>query len=250
VHPRRRTALEAAVRAGAQARAEFTSANLRLVVSIAKRYQRRGTDLGDLIQEGNVGLVRAVERFDWRRGYKFSTYATWWIRKAVLEAVADAAPVHLPRHRRNQAHVLADASETLERRLGRMPGPRELADAAGLRIDEMATIRLAAARVVSLSAPIDESGTELADLVADPHADPDRQALERLLSGEIETVLSGLSASAARVLRLRYGIGGDRPRSGAEVASIMHVSPERVRQIELRALASLRRQLSPASWAS
>ena len=247
----RRRQLRRVVALGQAAREEFTAANLRLVVSIAKGYQHRGVDLADLIQEGNIGVMRAIERFDWRKGYKFSTYATWWIRKAVIQAVSDGgSSVRLPRHRREQARELADASERLERRLGHPPGDGELAHETGIRTADVVAIRRAAARVVSLSSPIDDDGSELSDVVADPRADTDAQATSSLLPAEVEHLLSSLSPSASRVMHLRYGLGDGRARTAAEVASVMHISPERVRQIESRALAALRHRVPPEFRAS
>lgn len=243
--------LRSAVAAGEEARREFTNANLRLVVSIAKRYQHRGVDLADLVQEGNVGLMRAVERFDWRRGYKFSTYATWWIRKAVLEAVAESgSSVRLPRRRRGEASALTIATERLEHDLGRSPGIGELAAAVGMEPDDVAAVRRATARPVSLSAPTEAEGRELGDLVSDPDADTAEEATGSLLPAEMERLLEGLSPSSARVVRLRFGIGDGRPRTASEVGATLGVSAERVRQIEARALAVLRRRVTPMFWAS
>jgi RNA polymerase primary sigma factor len=249
---RRRRALEEAVAAGRRARAQFIASNLRLVVSIAKRYQHRGVELADLVQEGNIGLLHAIERFDWRRGYKFSTYATWWIRKGVAQAVGDfSSPVRLPRHRRDQARMLSETSDRLERTLGHSPGVQELAAETGIRMADVVAIRRAAAPVVSMSAPIDEDGNELGDLVADPSAEVGEVAVSALLPQEIEGMLGQLSSSAATVIRLRYGIGSpDGPRTAAEVGAALSISPERVRQIENRALATLRHRLGRASWAS
>jgi RNA polymerase primary sigma factor len=247
----RRAQLQAAIAAGERARDEFTKSNLRLVVSVAKRYQHRGVDLADLIQEGNIGLIKAIERFDWRRGYKFSTYATWWIRKSVMQAVSDGASVlRLPRHRREQARMLADVSDRLERRLGHAPGSSELAGESGMRTADVVAISRAVSRVVSLSAPIDEDGNELGELVPDDTVDVGGEATETLLPREVEHLLGGLSASASRVIRLRYGIGGGGPRTAAQVGAILSISPERVRQIEMRALANLRHKLPRYYWAS
>ncbi len=249
---RRRRALQEAVASGNRARQDFIRSNLRLVVSIAKRYQHRGVELSDLVQEGNIGLMQAIERFDWRRGYKFSTYATWWIRKGVAQAVADcSSTVRLPRHRRDQARELSDTAERLERKLGHSPGTRELADESGIGIADVVAIRRAVAPVLSMSAPIDDDGDELGELVADPSRDVGDVAISSVLPGEIGHLLEQLSASAARVLRLRYGIGSaDGPRTAADVGAELSISPERVRQIEARALATLRHRLGRESWAS
>ena len=246
-----RRRLRAKVAAGQRARDEFAAANLRLVVSVAKGYQYRGVDLADLVQEGNIGLLRAIDRFDWRKGYKFSTYATWWIRKAVIQAISDArSPIHLPRRRREQARALADAAERLERDLGRRPDAAELARAAGVRESDMWALRRASAPVVSLSVPVGDDGSELSDVVPDLARDTGETALRSFVPAEIERLLSTLSAPAARVLRLRYGIDDGEPRTATSVAAIMKVSPERVRQIEMRALAVLRYRTSPDFRAS
>ncbi len=248
----RKRALEDAVDAGTKARHEFIRSNLRLVVSIAKRYQHRGVELADLVQEGNIGLLHAIERFDWRRGYKFSTYATWWIRKGVAQAVGDSSSVvRLPRHRRDQARALSETAERLERRLGHAPGTRELADETGIRMADVVAIRRAAAPVVSMSMPIDEDGNELGELITDASGDVGDVAISAVLPREVDHLLEGLSASSATVLRLRYGIGSaDGPRTATEVAALLSISPERVRQIEMRALATLRHRLQRVSWAS
>ena len=249
---RQRRTLEEAIDAGRRARQKFIRSNLRLVVSIAKRYQHRGVELADLVQEGNIGLMHAIERFDWRRGYKFSTYATWWIRKGVAQAVGDfSSAVRLPRHRRDQARALSDTAEQLERTLGHAPGVQELADETGMRIADVVAIRRAAAPVVSMSAPIDEDGNELGELVADSAADVGDAAVTAVLPLEIEGLLEQLSPSAASVIRLRYGIGSpDGPRTATEVGAALSISPERVRQIEMRALATMRHRLGRVSWAS
>jgi RNA polymerase sigma factor (sigma-70 family) len=245
-------ALRAAADAGRRARQEFIKSNLRLVVSIAKRYQHRGVELADLVQEGNIGLLQAIERFDWRRGYKFSTYATWWIRKGVAQAVGDfSSTVRLPRHRRDQARTLSDTADRLERALGHSPGVQELADETGIRLADVVAIRRAAAPVVSMSAPIDEDGNELGELVADPAADVGDLAASATLPRELASLLGQLTPSAATVLRLRYGLGSaEGPHTAAEVAASLSISPERVRQIEMRALSTLRHRLERRSWAS
>jgi RNA polymerase sigma factor (sigma-70 family) len=247
---RRRMRLVADVRAGERARRTFIEANLRLVVSIAATYRRSGTDLSDLIQEGNVALMHAVERFDWRRGHKFSTYATWWIRKAVSEAAGDGAALRVPRRRRDQARAMAAAASRLEQRLGRRPSRADLAKEEGIERADVEAIALAVAPRVSLSTPVDDGGTELGDLLADEATDTEREAAMAILPAELVAVVGTLSPVAARVLRLRYGLDGESAHSIREVAEMLSLSAERIRQIEMRALLRLRRQLRDVDWAS
>jgi RNA polymerase primary sigma factor len=243
----RRRMLQRRVESGHRARSEFAAANLRLVVSIAKRWQHRGLELLDLIQEGNVGLLRAVDHFDWRQGAKFSTYATWWITNAIVQAVGEeASPVHLPRRRWSQARVLSHEAERIEHETGTRPGALELSVATGIALEDITAVRRAANRVVSLQAPIDDDGNELGDVIADPAVDVGETAVGYLLPAEVAQMVDSLPPAAARVLRLRYGIGTGRARSTAEVAATLAISAERVSQIERRALLRLRHQLRPA----
>lgn len=244
-HERRE--LRRRVHDGEKAKERFTTANLRLVVSIAKSFQRSGVDLGDLVQEGNLGLLRAVENFDWRRGYRFSTFATWWIKKAVIQASTESRSViHLPRLRRRQAALLAEVAENLERRLGRRASLGELAATSGIPLRDVAAVLRASARVGSLSAPIDDSGEEISSLLVDPHDDPSDVAISQLGDGALDYLVEGLSPGAARVMRLRYGFGTAQPKSVAEVANEIGISPERVRQVESRSLALLRNRITPS----
>lgn len=248
---RRRAQLRAAVRAGQRARRTFIEANLRLVVSIAANYQRSGIDLADLIQEGNIALMHAVDRFDWRRGHKFSTYATWWIRKAVAEAAGESSTaLHVPRRRRDQARAVAAATRRLEQRLGRYPGRADLAREEGIERADVDAIARALAPRVSLSTPVDEGGTELSDLLADEESNTERDATTAVVPGELAAVIETLSPVAGRVLRMRYGLDGEVAHSIREVADALSLSPERIRQIEVRALLQLRRQLRDVDWAS
>jgi RNA polymerase sigma factor (sigma-70 family) len=251
VDARRRRRLMAAVCEGERARRTFIEANLRLVVSIAATYKRSGVDLGDLIQEGNVALMHAVERFDWRRGHKFSTYATWWIRKAVSEAAgANGGAFRVPRRRRDQARAVAATASQLEQRLGRRPSRADVANEEGMERADLEAIALAVAPRVSLSTLVDEGGTELGDLLADQSADTEGEAEAALLPAELVSIMGKLSPTAARVLRLRYGLDGEEPHSIREVGEALGLSAERIRQIEMRALLRLRRQLREMDWAS
>ena len=237
----RRAELEQAARAGQQAAAEFAAANLRLVVSIARRYQHRGLELADLIGEGNLGLMRAVERFDPGLGFRFSTYATWWIRQAITKAIASSASViRMPEHARDKAAALRVAEDRLRQRLGRSPSIEEIAAESQMMPDEAELLQRASRPLVSLSAPVGEDDTELADLLAGSGPGPEQVAIDTAGSRELGQVLSRLSPSQARVISLRYGLDGTAPVTLTDAAAVLGISRERVRQLEARALARLR----------
>ena len=226
-----------------QARRHLIEANLRLVVSVARRYTASGMPLLDLVQEGNIGLMRAVEKFDYRRGFKFSTYATWWIRQAISRAVADKArTIRLPVHVGERYSQLVRTTRTLTQELGRDPTEEEIADASGLRIDQLRTLVSAAREPVSLEVPIgDEDGGRLGDLLEDGAPGPEETATTDALRSEIEIILTSLTPRERRVLQLRYGLVDDHQRTLEEVGRRLGVTRERARQIEATALRRLRR---------
>jgi RNA polymerase sigma factor (sigma-70 family) len=239
----RRRELRMLVRQGEDATQTFIQANLRLVVSIAKKYQASELPLLDLVQEGNLGLIHAVEKFDWRKGFKFSTYATWWIRQAITRGIANTGrTIRLPVHAGDQLTRLRKARATLEVKFGRPATMAELAEELDMPIDKVSEIVRYAADTLSLSDPLREDGdAELGDVVADPSAvAPFDAAAEALLPEEINRLLKPLDDREREILRLRFGLDRGEPRTLEEVGESFKLTRERIRQIEARAMSKLR----------
>ncbi|MEN3306439.1 MAG: hypothetical protein V7603_2641 [Micromonosporaceae bacterium] len=231
------------VAAGERAKDLFIRANLRLVVSIARRYVRSGMPMLDLIQEGNTGLVRAVEKFDYERGYKFSTYATWWIRQAISRAIAQQErTVRLPVHLVEDVNRMRNVARQLTRELGSEPEPEQIAVALGVPLDRVNELIRWSQDTVSLDTPVGDDGdTKLGDLVADSDSpSPEEIVLGALERQRIEGLLGHLDDRSAGIMRARYGLEDGREHSLTEVASRFSLSRERIRQLEIQALGRLR----------
>ena len=235
------------VRAGEEARQTFIRANLRLVVSIAKRYGHAPLPFLDLVQEGNLGLIRAVEKFEYRKGFKFSTYATWWIRQAITRAIADKSrTIRVPVHMMDTISQMQTAEANLTKRLGRTPNDAEIAEESGITVEKIREARKVAPEPVSIFEPIGEDNAMLGDFIEDIEASAPFELIASKLNLEnLRHVLDRLNDREREIIEMRYGLGNREPATLDEVGRHFNVTRERIRQIEAKALAKMRHPSSP-----
>ncbi|MEV2265450.1 sigma-70 family RNA polymerase sigma factor [Nonomuraea africana] len=248
-----RPVLRVVVREGEQAKDRLIRANLRLVVAAAKRYAHRGLPLIDVIQEGNLGLIRAVEKFDYRRGYKFSTYGMWWIRQAIERGINDKGrTVRLPVHVAEEVSRLSRIARRLAADLGREPSEEELAGTAGRTVEQVAGLRRLARETVSLDTPVGENGeASVGDLIADEDLLQVQELMElRALSAELRGLVQSLPPREAFIIRRRYGLVDGKVLTYQEIADSLGLTRERIRQLEKQALRRLREGGPLLAWAS
>ena len=242
--PSERVKLRRYVTAGDRARREFIQANLRLVVSIAKRYPHANLPFLDLIQEGNLGLIRAVEKFEYRKGFKFSTYATWWIRQAITRAIADKSrTIRVPVHMMDTITTIQAIEGTLIKRLGRAPTDAEIAEESGIEIRKVLEAKRVAPEPVSIFEPVGDESAVLGDFIEDTDAVPAFELIALQLNVEsLRAVMTRLGDRERRILEMRYGLNGEEPSTLDEVGREFNVTRERIRQIEARAIEKLRQR--------
>lgn len=239
----RREALQRMIDEGRQARDHLIRANVRLVISVAKKYSGRGLPMSDLIQEGNIGLMRAIRNYDYKRGFKFSTYATWWIRQAITRALSDQSrTIRLPAYMTDQISRMRREQNNLQQRLGRAPTKEELAEVMGMDVSKVEQMMSVVRQPLSLESPVgEEEETELGDIIEDRGSlNPEESVNQTMMNEELRRSLSELPPREKEILELRYGLGAEEPMTLQEVGQRMGITRERARQLEVQALDRLR----------